>query len=135
MGIGLLLEAMDEDGNGELDVEEFTHFCQRVKEMLQLKVHQKEREAAKSLQITIAQLQEHKLVFEHLDANATGQLNVKQVREMVDSLHINISGDELHEIFAQVDENHSGSIEFTEFLKLVSLVYKHAERSNVRFST
>merc|ERR1711904_48167 len=91
--IGLLLEAMDEDGNDELDVEEFTHFCQRVKEMLQLKVHQKEREAAKSLQITIAQLQEYKLVFEHLDAAETGQLSVKCVRDMVDSLHINISGD------------------------------------------
>merc|ERR1711918_265543 len=90
--IGLLLEAMDEDGNGELDLEEFAHFCQRVKEMLQLKVHQKEREAAKNLQITIAQLQEYKLVFEHLDTDATGELSVKCVREMVDSLHINVSG-------------------------------------------
>merc|ERR1711904_144065 len=133
--IGLLLEAMDEDGNGELDFEEFTHFCQRVKEMLQLKVHQEEREAAKNLQITIAQLQEYKLVFEHLDTDATGELSVKRVREMVDSLHINVSGDELHEIFTQVDENDSGFIEFTEFLKLISLVYKHAAQSNMRFST
>jgi Ca2+-binding EF-hand superfamily protein len=133
--IGVLLEAMDEDGDGELDFQEFTHFCQRVKEMLQLKVHYKEREAAKSLQITIAQLHEYKLVFEHLDADETGQLSVKRVREMVDSLHIKMSGDELHEIFTQVDENGSGFIEFTEFLKLVSLVYKHAARSSMRFST
>merc|ERR1711907_17197 len=133
--IGLLLEAMDEDANDELNFEEFTHFCQRVKEMLQLKVHQKEREAAKSLQITIMQLQEYKLVFELLDTNATGQLSVKCVRKMVDSLHINISGDELHEIFLQVDENDSGFIEFNEFLKLISLVYKHAAQNNMRFST
>jgi len=126
---------MDEDGNGTLDFEEFTHFCQLVKEMLQVKVHQQEREAAKSLQITIAQLQEYKLVFEHLDADATGQLSVKCVREMVDSLHINISGDELHEIFTQVDQNDSGFIEFTEFLQLISLVYKHAARANMRFRT
>merc|ERR1711959_165023 len=130
MGIGVLLEEIDEDGNEELDFEEFAHLCQRVKEMLQLIVHHKELKAAKSLHIAIAQLQEYKLVFEHMDANATGQLSVECVREMVDSLHINILGDELHEIFTQVDENDTGLIEFTEFLKLISLVYKHAARSD-----
>merc|ERR1719161_786423 len=54
---------------------------------------------------------------------------------MVDSLHINISGDELHEIFTQVDEDGSGFIEFTEFLELISAVYKHTARSNMRFSS
>merc|ERR1719353_2066749 len=103
--------------------------------MLQLKVHHEELKAAKSLNITIAQLQEYKAVFEHLDADETGQLSVECVREMADSLHINVSGDELHEIFTQVDENDSGFIEFTEFLKLISLVYKHAAQSNMRFST
>jgi len=127
--IGVLLEATDEDGNGDLDFEEFSHLCQCVKEMLQLIVHQEELKAAKSLHITIAQLQEYKSVFEHLDANETGQLSLKCVREMVDSLHINITGDELYEIFTQVDEDESGFVEFKEFLKLISLVYKHAARS------
>jgi Ca2+-binding EF-hand superfamily protein len=133
--IGVLLEATDVDGNGELDFEEFTHLCQRVKEMLQLVVHHKELKAAKSLNITIAQAQEYKLVFEQMDADGTGQLSVESVREMVDSLHIHISGDELHEIFIQVDEDDSGFIEFTEFLKLISMVYKHAAQSGMRFRT
>merc|ERR1719161_3254113 len=101
--IGVCLIDRAEDGNGSLDFEEFSHLCQRVKEMLQLKVHHEELKAAKSLNITIAQLQEYKAVFEHLDADETGQLSVKCVREMVDSVHINVSGDELHEIFTQVD--------------------------------
>jgi len=134
--IGVLLEAIDEDGNGSLDFEEFSHLCQRVKEMLQLKVHHEELKAAKSLNITIAQLQEYKAVFEHLDADETGQLSVECVREMVDSVHINVSGDELHEIFTQVDENDSGCIEFIEFLKLISLLHKHAAKhGDMRFRT
>jgi calcium-binding protein CML len=133
--IGVLLEAIDEDGNGELDFEEFSHLCQRVKEMLQLKIHHKELNAAKSLQITIAQLQEYRAVFEHVDADETGQLSIERVREMVDSLHIHISGDELHEIFTKIDEDASGFIEFTEFLKLISAVQKHAARSDMRFRT
>merc|ERR1711904_719950 len=129
-------EASDEDGNGSLDFEEFSHLCQRVKEMLQLKVHHEELKAAKSLNITIAQLQEYKAVFEHLDADETGQLSVECVREMVDSVHINVSGDELHEIFTQVDENDSGCIEFIEFLKLISLLHKHAAKhGDMRFRT
>jgi Ca2+-binding EF-hand superfamily protein len=133
--IGVLLEAIDEDGNGELDFEEFAHLCQRVKEMLQLIVHHEELKAAKSLHIPVAQLHEYKLVFEHMDADhdGTGQLTVEHVREMVDSLHIHILGDELHEIFTQVDENDSGFIEFTEFLKLTSLVSKHAAKYDMRF--
>merc|ERR1712224_1045979 len=130
--IGVLLEAIDEDGNGELDFEEFAHLCQRVREMLQLIVHHKELQVAKDLKITIAQLQEYKLVFEYMDANGTGQLSLESVREMVDSLHINISGDDLHEIFTQVDEDESGFIEFTEFLKLISAVHHHAARSRFR---
>jgi len=133
--IGVLLEATDEDGNGVLDFEEFAHLCQRVKEMLQLIDHRKELKTAKSLNIAIAQLQEYKEVFEHMDENEAGQLSLECVREMVDTLHINMSGDELHEIFTQVDQDESGFIEFTEFLKLISVVHNHAARSGMCFRT
>jgi len=133
--IGVLLEATDENGNGELDFEEFAQLCQHVKEMQQLEVNHKELKVAKSLNITMTQLQEYRLVFEQMDASQTGRLSVENVREMVDSLHINITGDELHEIWTQVDEDQSGFIEFTEFLKLISAVHNHAARSRMRFRT
>jgi len=133
--IAVLLEAIDEDGNCELDFEEFAHLCQRVTEMLQVAAHHKQLKAAKSLSIDIAQLQEYKLVFENMDAEETGQLSMQCVRKMLDSLHYNISGDDLNEIFNQVDENESGFIEFTEFLKLISVVHGHAARAGVYFRT
>jgi len=133
--IAVLLEAIDEDGNCELDFEEFAHLCQRVTEMLQVAAHHKQLKAAKSLGIAIAQLQEYKLVFENMDAEETGQLSMQCVRKMLDSLHYNISGDDLNEIFNQVDEDESGFIEFTEFLKLISVVHGHAARAGVYFRT
>lgn len=127
--IAVLLEAMDEDGSGELDFEEFAHLCQRVQEMLQIILHQDELKTAKSLHITVAQLHEYKSVFEHLDVHETGQLSLEIVRGIVDSLHITISGDELYAIFTEVDDDESGFIEFGEFLKLLSLVHKHVAKS------
>jgi Ca2+-binding EF-hand superfamily protein len=127
--IAVLLEATDEDGSGELDFHEFAQLCQRVQEMLQLVVHHEELQAAKSLHITATQLQEYKSVFHMLDPDETGQLTLESVREIVDSLHIQISGDELYEIFAQVDADESGAIEFNEFLLLISKVHQYIKQS------
>lgn len=127
--IAVLLEAMDEDGSGELDFDEFAHLCQRVQEMLQLVVHHEELQAAKSLHITATQLQEYKSVFHVLDPDESGKLTLATVRGIVDGLHIHISGDDLYEIFAEVDEDGSGAVEFSEFLKLISMVNEHVTKS------
>merc|ERR1712118_452268 len=126
--IAQLLEAADEDGSEELDFGAFCCFFQKVQERLSSMQRKEELRDAHELDISTAQLEEYRSAFEMLDVEETGQLGLDAVRRMMDMLRIPISGDALNELFNEIDEDDSGLVEFSEFLKLIPMVEAHVEK-------
>merc|ERR1719217_1320933 len=90
--IAALLEASDENGSGELDFDEFASMIQHVHEQLNALLHKEVLQVAKGLSMSMAQIQEYRAAFEILDTKETGQIDLGSIQQMVDSLHISISG-------------------------------------------
>eukprot|EP00443_Scrippsiella_acuminata_P015010 CAMPEP_0115357676 /NCGR_PEP_ID=MMETSP0270-20121206/100270_1 /TAXON_ID=71861 /ORGANISM="Scrippsiella trochoidea, Strain CCMP3099" /LENGTH=823 /DNA_ID=CAMNT_0002780139 /DNA_START=147 /DNA_END=2618 /DNA_ORIENTATION=- len=132
--IAILFETADEDGSGDFSYDEFAVLNQLVHELLQ-RVHRKqEREAALQLGITPRQIEEYLEAFDMFDEEEVGELRVEDVRRLMDSLRIPISGTLLNELVREVDVDHSGVIEFNEFLMLMSLVEQRKAKGTLLVS-
>ena len=62
---------------------------------------------------------DYRKVFNLFDKDKNGTLSQQEFARMVRLLGKNITDDEVKVLFAQVDNNHNGMIEFKEFLVLV----------------
>jgi len=120
--IAALFDVADLDGSGDLDFAEFAKLFQHVHELLESAFRKEVLSMADSLNISHQQVEEYRAAFDIFDTADDGMLRIEDIRRLVDSVHVTISGDLLNGIIAEVDTDHSGVIEFDEFLKLISLI-------------
>jgi Ca2+-binding EF-hand superfamily protein len=66
------------------------------------------------------QVKEFKELFDSLDQDGGGVIDVDELAELFASLGVKVSKDKVKEMFAEVDEDGSGEIDFEEFLVLVA---------------
>jgi Ca2+-binding EF-hand superfamily protein len=114
-----LIRAADFDGNGLLDFDEFQVLAQRIEEKLQSIRYDEEIEYASTLGFNETQVHEFRWVFETLDADAGGRLDINEVRKGLTILRKKVSEDMLEATFARLDEDSSGGLDFKEFLSLM----------------
>merc|ERR1712185_864080 len=99
-----MFHEFDDDGNGELDLEEFTRF------MLKLGVHFTDFDLASAS--TAASLRTPREVFDELDADGSGSIDRAEMRAALRALRLAPAEAEIERLFAQCDADGSDEIEF-----------------------
>eukprot|EP00746_Dinoflagellata_sp_MGD_P145236 gnl/MRDRNA2_/MRDRNA2_77876_c0_seq1.p1 gnl/MRDRNA2_/MRDRNA2_77876_c0~~gnl/MRDRNA2_/MRDRNA2_77876_c0_seq1.p1 ORF type:complete len:1180 (-),score=205.82 gnl/MRDRNA2_/MRDRNA2_77876_c0_seq1:87-3626(-) len=128
-----VIKSADEDGNGFLD---FSEFCHLMEQYRALEFELLDRSAGFAAN-TLSFLQ---LTFTDADENQSGSLDLK---EIVNVLHKTNLGKDLSdpealeefvEIFSRVDKDRSATLDLPEFLRLVRVWAKIADRGDERKS-
>ena len=60
-----------------------------------------------------------KVTFDSFDANHSRSIDFSELKNLIKILGVNFSRAQIQEIFKEIDEDESGTIEFDEFLKLM----------------
>lgn len=69
--------------------------------------------------LTDAQVQDFKNIFDLLDIDKGGSISEKELRQLLSSLGMKVTEEEVRAMIASVDEDGSGEIDFDEFLKII----------------
>jgi len=102
--LAALIDDIDEDGSGELEFEEFSSLASRF--MVE--------EDAEAIQ------QELREAFRLYDKEGNGYINVSDLRDILRALDDNLAEDELDEMIAEIDTDGSGTVDFDEFLEMMT---------------
>lgn len=84
--------------------------------------------------LTDEQVLEFKEAFQAFDKKGTGSISVKEIGVVLRTLGLNPSEDEIGEIIEEVDKDHSGTIDFIEFLGLLKNLSKEGSNKDVLLS-
>jgi len=99
-----LIKEFDSDGSGQIEFEEFAALVARfVVEEDSTGMEEELREA-----------------FRLYDKEGNGYINVSDLRNILRQLDDNISEDELDEMIADIDTDGSGTVDFDEFMEMMS---------------
>lgn len=87
------------------------------------------REAVRALCLTQRQLRKLKLRFEKVDIDQTGKVDISEFFEMLDEERTPLS----NELFALIDLDGNGSIEFDEFVNVLMTYCMYSKEDILRF--
>ncbi|XP_065060892.1 uncharacterized protein LOC135688111 isoform X1 [Rhopilema esculentum] len=99
-----MISEVDEDGTGDID---FDEFCTLMARMMGLDGMDEEPEAEES----------HKEAFKLLDQRGTGQISSTHFKEILGSISEKLSQSEINQIIEEIDPDHDGKINFSDFCK------------------
>jgi len=114
--------AYGSDEEGLLCFNQLKRILQRSRETVNAWKHQQEVKAALENGFKESELEELHFTFESLDADHSGTIDADEAWHSVCLLGFKISRVVFDAVFAQVDEDDSGGLEFIEFLKLLRLI-------------
>merc|ERR1712228_440386 len=117
-----LVLSCDDDGSGELDINEFSNLVQLVKEKTHSLRLYKDIESGLELGFDESQVREYRRHFWDLDVDNTGTLDLNEMRALMQKLHLPITNDQVRKVMMRVDLDQSGQVSFQEFLFLVHLL-------------
>eukprot|EP00928_Gymnodinium_smaydae_P031221 TRINITY_DN22985_c0_g1_i1.p1 TRINITY_DN22985_c0_g1~~TRINITY_DN22985_c0_g1_i1.p1 ORF type:complete len:1051 (+),score=255.24 TRINITY_DN22985_c0_g1_i1:389-3154(+) len=120
--LGQLISAVDEDGNGVVDFEEFQVLSQRIEEKLKAMRYEEEVEHAMVLGFTQLQLRDLRWVFDSLDVDGSQRLSAQEVRAGLAKMDKKVSQHAFEAAFAGLDSDGSGELDFLEFLEFMQLL-------------
>ncbi|KRY66738.1 Troponin C, isoform 2, partial [Trichinella pseudospiralis] len=100
-----LIKEFDTDGSGEIEFEEFAALVARF-------VMQEDDSANMEEELREA--------FRLYDKEGNGYINVSDLRDILRALDENITEDELDEMIAEIDTDGSGTVDFDEFMEMMS---------------
>jgi len=98
-----MVTEVDLDGDGAIDFEEFEQIMEQVDEPKELETEEVLRQA-----------------FCSSDGDSDGFISEYELREVRDSLGMDIDDDELHELIDSVDDDGDGSISYNQFIEIMS---------------
>ncbi|XP_018575146.1 troponin C-like [Anoplophora glabripennis] len=99
-----IINEVDEDGSGELEFEEFITLASRF--MVE--------EDAEAMQ------QELKEAFRLYDKEGNGYITTKTLKEILKELDDKLTNDELDMMIAEIDSDGSGTVDFDEFMEVMT---------------
>lgn len=99
-----IIEEIDSDGSGELEFDEFLTLAARF-------LVEEDTEAMQ---------EELREAFRLYDKEGNGYINVSDLREILRALEDNMSEDELDEMIAEIDTDGSGTVDFDEFMEVMT---------------
>jgi len=99
----LILE-IDVDGSGELDFDEFLTLTSRF-------LVEEDSEAMQ---------EELREAFRMYDKEGNGYINVRDLREILRALDDKLTEDELDEMITEIDTDGSGTVDFEEFMEMMT---------------
>jgi calmodulin len=99
-----LIDEIDSDGSGELEFDEFLGLAARFL------VEEDES----------AMQEELREAFRLYDKEGNGYINVSDLREILRALEDNIAEDELDDMIAEIDQDGSGTVDFDEFMEVMT---------------
>ena len=73
---------------------------------------------------------DYKLMFQKIDANGNGRINVKELDETLKSMGRSYPLEELESMISEIDENKTGEIDFDEFLELNRRIKEKEAKNN-----
>lgn len=100
-----LIKEFDSDGSGEIEFEEFAAMVANF-------VVSGENEEGLEEELREA--------FRLYDKEGNGYINVSDLREILRALDDNVCEDELDEMIAEIDTDGSGTVDFDEFMEMMS---------------
>jgi len=100
-----LIKEFDADGSGEIEFEEFSGLVSRF-------VMQEDENAGMEEELREA--------FRLYDKEGNGYINVSDLRDILRALDDNITEDELDEMISEIDTDGSGTVDFDEFMEMMS---------------
>lgn len=99
-----LIEEIDQDGSGELEFDEFVALTARY-------LVEEDSEAIQ---------EELREAFRMYDKEGNGYINVSDLREILRALDDKLTEDELDEMIAEIDTDGSGTVDFDEFMEMMT---------------
>nr|P06707.1 RecName: Full=Troponin C, isotype alpha [Astacus leptodactylus] len=99
-----VISETDEDGSGEIEFEEFAELAAKF-------LSEEDEEALKK---------ELKEAFRIYDRGGDGYITTQVLREILKELDNRLTEDNLDEIIEEIDEDGSGTIDFMEFMKMMT---------------
>jgi len=99
-----LIKEFDSDGSGQIEFEEFCALAARF--VLE--------------EDTSALEEELRDAFRLYDKQGNGYINVSDLRDILRALDEKITEDELDEMIAEIDTDGSGTVDFDEFMEMMS---------------
>lgn len=114
-----LIKEFDSDGSGEIEFEEFAAMVSNFvvagedKEGL-------EEELREAFRLYDKEVSPRYLLIKWKTFKGNGYINVSDLREILRALDDNVSGDELDEMIAEIDTDGSGTVDFDEFMEMMS---------------
>ncbi|XP_076365226.1 troponin C-like isoform X2 [Tachypleus tridentatus] len=99
-----LISEIDQDGSGELEFEEFMALAARFLV----------EEDAEAMQ------EELREAFRLYDKQGQGYINVSDLRDILRALDDKLTEDELDEMIAEIDTDGSGTVDFDEFMEMMT---------------
>jgi len=99
-----LIKEFDSDGSGEIEFEEFSALIARF-------VCNEDSGALE---------EELREAFRLYDKQGNGYINVSDLRDILRALDEKITEDELDEMIAEIDTDGSGTVDFDEFMEMMS---------------
>jgi len=100
-----LIKEFDSDGSGEIEFEEFAAM------VANFVVAGEDNEGLEN---------ELREAFRLYDKEGNGYINVSDLREILRALEDKITEDELDEMIAEIDTDGSGTVDFDEFMEMMS---------------
>ncbi|XP_023242469.1 troponin C isoform X1 [Centruroides vittatus] len=99
-----LIAEIDQDGSGELEFDEFLALTARF-------LIEEDTEAMQ---------EELREAFRMYDKSGNGYINVSDLREILRALDDKLTEDELDEMIAEIDTDGSGTVDFDEFMEMMT---------------
>jgi len=100
----ILISEIDADGSGQLEFEEFLALCARFLV----------EEDAEAMQ------EELREAFRLYDKEGNGYIKTTDLREILRALDDKLTEDELDEMIAEIDTDGSGTVDFDEFMEMMT---------------
>ncbi|XP_037948978.1 uncharacterized protein LOC119680298 [Teleopsis dalmanni] len=117
-----LFREYDLDGNGEINFSELLHLMSKL-----IKGDIKDNIPARMAdRLNPEQISEYRDIFKVFDKDGNGYITAKELKDVMESLGANVTQTQLQELIQEVDLDGNGTIDFSEFLILMSRQKKGA---------
>lgn len=119
-----LILSADDDGSGTIGFEEFLTLCQQIEEKVNRMRYEHEIDVAISLGFTEAQLRDFKWVFDMMDTDGSGRLDLEEIHGGLLIMERPISQGRVARMIRRLDSQQRASLDFSQFLGLMQILHE-----------